>query len=111
MSRYPVSPCLVFTNSNDREVEVDYSNALSPLTSLSSLGDRDSVPPFSMEPTLYSMDDVNFAQVRDLSLPLKYAEAESVCGLRYFATSGCSAPLTLRSLERAVHHPPSTAFK
>ncbi|TBU28935.1 hypothetical protein BD311DRAFT_662317 [Dichomitus squalens] len=44
--------------------EIDGSSAMSsPLTSLSSLDDHDSVPPFSMEPAMYSMDDVNFAQM------------------------------------------------
>ncbi|KAI1790739.1 hypothetical protein LXA43DRAFT_1014785 [Ganoderma leucocontextum] len=58
--------------------EVDDSSALSsPLTSLSSLDDQDSVPPFSMEPALYSMDDVNFAQM--------------LCNLRLHSTSDSSA--------------------
>ncbi|KAM5535620.1 hypothetical protein V8D89_010787 [Ganoderma adspersum] len=57
--------------------EVDDSSALSsPLTSLSSLDDQDSVPPFFMEPALYSMDDVNFAQM--------------LCNLRLQSTSDSS---------------------
>lgn len=36
----------------------------SPLTSLSDLDERDVIPPLSMEPALYTWDDVKMAQVR-----------------------------------------------
>ncbi|KAI9056681.1 hypothetical protein FKP32DRAFT_1440872 [Trametes sanguinea] len=46
------------------ETELDQSSSLSsPLTSLTSLDDDESVPPMSMEPSLYTLDDVRFAQL------------------------------------------------
>ncbi|KAI0332088.1 hypothetical protein GY45DRAFT_1321387 [Cubamyces sp. BRFM 1775] len=44
--------------------DIDNSSSLSsPLTSLTSLDDDESVPPMSMEPSLYTLDDVRFAQL------------------------------------------------
>ncbi|KAI8998911.1 hypothetical protein BD414DRAFT_512473 [Trametes punicea] len=54
--------------------ELDHSSGLSsPLTSLTSLDDDESVPTMSMEPSLYTLEDVNFAQL--------------LCGLRKWNTS------------------------
>ena len=54
---------LILIHSFRRDIDIS-STLSSPLTSLSSLDDNDSVPPSSMEPAVYLMDDVNFAQVR-----------------------------------------------
>ena len=52
-------------DTRSREIEAS-SGLSSPLTSLSSLDDGDSVPPYAMEPSVYSADDMTFAQVRRL---------------------------------------------
>ncbi|KAI0637273.1 hypothetical protein C8Q77DRAFT_558604 [Trametes polyzona] len=54
----------------------DSSRMSSPLTSLSSLDGGESVPPLSMEPSLYTLDDVRFAQL--------------LCGLRLQGPSTAS---------------------
>ncbi|KAI0371792.1 hypothetical protein BV20DRAFT_941308 [Pilatotrama ljubarskyi] len=47
-----------------RSREVDASSRMSsPLTSLSSLDGEDRLPPMSLEPSLYTLDDVKFAQL------------------------------------------------
>ena len=57
----PLRPSLPFFCSRDIE---EISSAMSsPLTSLSSLDERDVIPPLSMEPALYTWDDVKMAQV------------------------------------------------
>ena len=49
--------------SRSRDIETS-SGLSSPLTSLSSL-DGDNVPSYSLEPSVYSLeDDIHFAQVR-----------------------------------------------
>ncbi|KAJ8481419.1 hypothetical protein ONZ51_g5996 [Trametes cubensis] len=54
--------------------DIDNSSSLSsPLTSLTSLDDDESVPPLSVEPSLYTLDDVRFAQL--------------LCGLRLQSSS------------------------
>ena len=56
---------LILIHSFRREIDIS-STLSSPLTSLSSLDEHESVPPLSMEPALYSWDDVRMAQVGTL---------------------------------------------
>ncbi|KAH9946375.1 uncharacterized protein BXZ73DRAFT_37826 [Epithele typhae] len=71
------------------EVEIS-SSMSSPLTSLSSLDDQDSIPPFSMEPALFNTDDLRIAQM--------------LCGMRLQGSSSTSsAPLKSAPATNGTH--------
>ncbi|OSD02774.1 hypothetical protein PYCCODRAFT_1435055 [Trametes coccinea BRFM310] len=75
--------------------ELDQSSSLSsPLTSLTSLDDDESVPPMSMEPSLYTLDDVRFAQL--------------LCGLRLQNPSTASEAGRGSSVSSVHHDAPHT---